>query len=173
MSTLSGSVMSSADPRVVEALERLRVPYELIEIDPAFADTAIFCEKYGVPLDRSANTIVVSAKGDPPRRAACVVLATTRLDVNRRVRKLLGARKVSFASAEEMHALTGMEVGGVTALALPDGLPLWVDERIRALDWVVIGAGSRGAKIRTSPEIFELLGAEFVADLAIDQIDRS
>ena len=159
--------MSAADPRVLDALDELGLDYEVMEIDPEHADTAAFCERYGIPPDHSANTIVVASKKEPKRYAACVVLATTRLDVNRRVRKLLGVPKASFATSEEMRELTGMEVGGVTAVALPDDLPLWVDERIRDLDWLILGAGSRGAKIRTTPAVFELLGALYVEDLAV------
>ena len=77
--------------RVVAVLDGLGVPYELQPIDPAFADTAAYCERYGVPLDRAANTLVVAAKKEPRRYAACVVKATTRLDVNRAVRRLLDA----------------------------------------------------------------------------------
>src|SRR5262245_45296139 len=91
-------------------LDRLGVPYETISIDPDFADTAAFCERYGYPLDHAGNTIVVASKKEPKQHAACVVLATTRLDVNHAVRDLMGVAKVSFASAEEMAQLTGMKV---------------------------------------------------------------
>src|SRR5947208_3233666 len=95
---------------VAAAVAKLGVPYELIPIDPAFADTAAFCEKYGYPVERSCNTIIVASKKEPKKFVACVVLAHTRLDVNKRVTKLMGVSKASFASAEEMVALTGMQV---------------------------------------------------------------
>src|SRR5438552_6540195 len=107
--------------RVRAVLERLAVPYEIITIDPDFADTAQFCAQYGIPLDQSANTIIVASKKEPREYCACLVLATTRLDVNRAVKKLMNASRVSFASAEETKALTGMLIGGVTVFALPDG----------------------------------------------------
>lgn len=151
----------------VAALERLGVPYELIPIDPAFADTAAFCERYGFPADRAGNTILVASKKEPKQYAACVVLATTRLDVNHAVRDLMGVSKLSFATAEEMRAVTGMEVGGVTAFGLPDGVPLYVDERLMALDWVILGTGGRNGKVKTTPEVFRRLGARVVTDLAL------
>lgn len=151
----------------VAALERLGVPYELIPIDPAFADTAAFCERYGFPADRAGNTILVASKKEPKQYAACVVLATTRLDVNHAVRDLMGVSKLSFATAEEMRAVTGMEVGGVTAFGLPDGVPLYVDERLMALDWVILGTGGRTGKIKTTPEVFRRIGARVVKDLAL------
>src|ERR1051326_7298827 len=94
--------------RVLEELDRLGLPYERIPIDPEHADTATFCEKYGYPLDRSANTIIVASKKEPKRYAACVVRADTRLDVNHAVRQLIGASRLSFAKPEETMELTGM-----------------------------------------------------------------
>jgi prolyl-tRNA editing enzyme YbaK/EbsC (Cys-tRNA(Pro) deacylase) len=138
-------------------LDRLGLPYEVIPIDPAFADTAAFCERYGYPADRAGNTIIVASKKEPKQYAACVVLATTRLDVNHAVRDLMGVSKLSFASAEEMAELTGMAMGGVTALGLPGHVPLFVDERLMALDWVILGTGGRHGKIKISPEVFSRL----------------
>ena len=109
----------SSTSSVFKTVANLGLPYEESEIDPALADTALFCERYGFPMEQSGNTIIVASKKDPKVFVACVVLATTRLDVNKRVRKLMGVSKASFASAEEMKVLTGMEVGGVTPFSLP------------------------------------------------------
>src|SRR5256885_958455 len=158
--------MRTPEHVVAELVAKLGVPYELIEIDPAFADTAAFCEKYGYPLDRSCNTIIVASKKEPKKFVACVVLAHTRLDVNKRVTKLMGVPKASFASAEEMMELTGMQVGGVTPFSLPAGLPLYVDDRVMAPEWIILGGGGRSLKIKTSPEVFRKLGAEVVSGLA-------
>jgi prolyl-tRNA editing enzyme YbaK/EbsC (Cys-tRNA(Pro) deacylase) len=159
--------VTEIEDRVIAALDATGVPYEPMPCDPDFADTAAFCERYGVAPDDSANTIVVVAKSDPRRYAACVVLATTKLDVNGSVRRRFGVRKVSFASADETRELTGMMIGGVTALALPADLPLWVDAAVLARPTVVVGGGSRSLKIRVTPRVFEHLpGTEIVDDLA-------
>ena len=156
------------EQRVVAVLDRLGVPYELQPIDPAFADTAAYCERYEVPLDRAANTLVVVAKKEPRRYAACVVKATTRLDVNHAVRRLLDASRISFASAEETRALTGMLLGGVTVFALPDDLPIYVDDKVMAHDWVILGSGSRSSKVKVSPEVLQrLAGAQVIAGLSV------
>jgi prolyl-tRNA editing enzyme YbaK/EbsC (Cys-tRNA(Pro) deacylase) len=153
--------------RVVEVLDGLGVPYTLQAIDPAFADTAAYCERYGVELDRAANTIVVASKKEPRQFAACVVKATTRLDVNHAVRRLLGTNRVSFASAEETRALTGMLLGGVTVFALPADLPIYVDEQVMGHDWVILGSGSRSSKVRVAPDVLRRLpGAQVVPGLA-------
>jgi prolyl-tRNA editing enzyme YbaK/EbsC (Cys-tRNA(Pro) deacylase) len=160
-------LMDSAEQAVLAAVDKLSIPYEVITIDPTYADTVAFCERYCYPLDQSANTIVVASKKEPKQFAACVVLATTQLDVNRRVKSLLGVSKASFATAEEMKALTGMEVGGVTPFALPAGISLYVDERILQLEWIILGGGGRTKKIKISPEVFTKLGAQIVADLGL------
>jgi prolyl-tRNA editing enzyme YbaK/EbsC (Cys-tRNA(Pro) deacylase) len=150
-------------------VERLGVPFEMLTCEPEFADTAAFCARYGYPLETAANTLIVASKKEPRRYAACVVLATTRLDVNRAVRDLLGVQKCSFATSEEMQALTGMTVGGVTVFGLPPDLPLYVDERVMALSWVILGSGGRNGKVKISPQVFgRMPGARVVAGLAVE-----
>lgn len=140
-----------------DALDALDVAYEVMECDPNLADTAAFVEAYGVPLDRSANTIVVASKGADPIHAACIVLATTSLDVNRVVRREMGVRKASFAGADAVRDLTGMEIGGVTPFGLPDGLPVLVDARVMEPDWVILGGGNRSSKLRLAPDALRAL----------------
>ena len=108
-----------AELSVRRQLDELGIEHEIVPCDPDLADTAAFCEAYGYAPEDSANTIVVAGKSTPPVYAACVVLATTRLDVNGTVRRRLGARKASFASADETREMTGMLIGGVTAFGLP------------------------------------------------------
>jgi prolyl-tRNA editing enzyme YbaK/EbsC (Cys-tRNA(Pro) deacylase) len=159
---------AEVERRVVAVLDRLGVPYELQPIDPAFADTAAYCERYGVPLEHAANTIIVASKKEPRRYAACVVKATTRLDVNRAVRRLLDVAKVSFASADETRALTGMLIGGVTVFALPADLAIYVDDKVMTLPWAILGSGSRSSKIRVSPEALRRLPGVQVVPMSVE-----
>lgn len=156
-----------ADPSVLEGLEAAGIAFEVMPCDPELADTADFCRAYGVDPAESANTIVVASRRPPGHNAACVALATTRLDVNGTVRRRLGVRKVSFAPADLTRELTGMEIGGVTVPGLPDGLPIWVDEAVAGTPSVVIGAGTRSAKIRLAgSDLARLPGVEVIAGLA-------
>ncbi|HUP55475.1 MAG TPA: YbaK/EbsC family protein [Methylomirabilota bacterium] len=160
--------------RLVAALDRLGVDYELFACDPALADTAAFCEAYGFAPEDAANTIVVIGKSDPPRYAACVVLAPNRLDVNRTVRDRLGTRKASFAPSESTREITGMEIGGVTVFGLPAELPVWVDARVMTRSRIVLGGGSRSWKVLAPPSILSALpGVEVVAGLATDPATSS
>jgi prolyl-tRNA editing enzyme YbaK/EbsC (Cys-tRNA(Pro) deacylase) len=151
----------------LEALLAGRGEHELFACDPALADTAAFCAAYGFSPADSANTIVVVGKSDPPVYAACIVLASHRLDVNRSVRGRLGTRKASFASAEETRDLTGHEIGGVTAFGLPAGLPILVDAAVMERERIVLGGGSRSWKVLAPPSILLTLhGVEVVDGLA-------
>lgn len=157
----------TAASEVISDLERLGLEYEEMECDPALADTADFCAAYDVPLEKSANAILVASRKPEGHNAVCVVLADSRLDVNGTVRRKLGVRKVSFAPAQLTKELTGQEIGGVTIFGLPADLPVWLDSRVLECDWVIVGAGSRSAKIKLNPaQLQGRDGFEFVEDLA-------
>lgn len=141
--------------RVQQALAQFGVPFEILDCDPELADTAVFCEHYGYALDNSANCLLVASKTGEKQQVACVLLANTRLDVNRTVRKKMGVRRLSFASAEETLNLTGMELGGVTPLALPETVPLWVDQRIMEREYIILGGGNRSSKVKVAPALFQ------------------
>jgi prolyl-tRNA editing enzyme YbaK/EbsC (Cys-tRNA(Pro) deacylase) len=140
-------------PPVVAALTGWSgpVPVEEIqvaEIDPDAADTAEFCARYGIGLDASANCVVVAGRrGADTRMAACVVLATTRADVNGLVRRHLDARKASFAPMDAAVAATGMEYGGITPVGLPATWPLLIDAAVAAHPKVIVGSGVRHSKL--------------------------
>jgi prolyl-tRNA editing enzyme YbaK/EbsC (Cys-tRNA(Pro) deacylase) len=152
------------EQQVVQVLDGLGVPYEIIRIDPGFADTAQFCERYGYAMEQSGNTIIVGSKKEPKQYAACVVKATRRLDVNHTVRKLMGVPRLSFATAEETMALTGMMIGGVTVFALPPDLAIYVDGTLFECERIVLGGGSRSTKILVTPEAFRRLPAATVIE---------
>ncbi|GIU93403.1 MAG: hypothetical protein KatS3mg011_2309 [Acidimicrobiia bacterium] len=148
-------------PAVERALIELGVDFEVMDCDPALADTAEFCRAYGVDPADSANAILVSSRKPPGIRAMCMALATTRLDVNHAVRQRLGVRKLSFASAEETLRITGMEIGGVTPFGLPPELGVLIDEAVMTRTRVVIGGGNRVSKVLLSPtQLLRIPGAE-------------
>jgi prolyl-tRNA editing enzyme YbaK/EbsC (Cys-tRNA(Pro) deacylase) len=145
---------NTIESAVFEILDRTEIPYEVMDCEPHLADTANFCQHYKIPPSHSGNCIVVATKKEPKRYCACVVTATTRLDVNKTVKKLLGG-KCSFASSEDTKRLTGMMIGGVTPFAIPKDWALYIDSRIMDLDTVILGGGSRSKKIKITPKIFE------------------
>ena len=154
-------------PAVAAALAELDIAHEALPCDAELADTALFCERYGHALEDSANALLVGSTRGEPVHALCVALATTRLDVNRVVRKRLGVRRLSFVDPALTRALTGMELGGVTPFGLPAGLPLWIDARVMGRERVVLGGGNRTSKLVVAPgALLRAPGAEVVEGLA-------
>jgi len=159
--------LSDTLPKIRAFLEQAGYPFEVLPCDPELADTAVFCEHYGVALENSANAILVRSKTGDKKFVVCVLLATDRLNTNHTVRKKIGARKVSFASTDETREMTGMEIGGVTPLCLPADLPIWIDDAVMQCEYVVLGGGNRSSKLKVDPQVLLLQpAAEVVAALA-------
>ncbi|MEV5518073.1 YbaK/EbsC family protein [Streptomyces flaveolus] len=160
---------------VADAVRHWRgsVPAEQIvyvDTDPQWADTAVFVEHYGRELlERSANCVVVAGKrGGGSTLAACVVLSTTRVDVNGVVRRHLGARKASFASMDTATGETGMEYGGITPVGLPADWPVLVDSAVVDLPYVLVGSGRRRGKLLVPGKaLAELPGAVVLEGLGV------
>ena len=150
---------------VAAALSLLPGPAWVAEIDAELADTAAFCAAYDIPPEVSANCVIVAARrAGQTTLAACVVLATTRADVNGLVRRHLGARKASFAPQDVAVAESGMEFGGITPVGLPADWPVLVDPEVEAADFVVIGSGTRGSKLAVPGAVLAALPAGQVLD---------
>ena len=159
--------MTDTLPAIRRFLEQSGTQFEVLPCAPELADTAAFCAHYGASLAHSANAILVKSKTGEEKFALCVLLATDRLDANRVVRKKLGARKLSFASADETRRITGMEIGGVTPLALPPDLPIWIDSAVMECDYLLLGGGNRCSKLKVEPAVLlNQPAAEVVESLA-------
>ncbi len=160
--------MSELASQVKTALDEYGIRHEVLACDPSLADTAAFCEHYGFTLEQAANTILVaSRKTEPTRYALCVVLGTTRLDVNKKVCELLGVKRSSFADAETTRELTDMEIGGVVAIGTDPEIPVYIDSLVLEQGKVVMGGGNRTSKLVLSPqELLKLPHATVLAKLA-------
>lgn len=154
-------------PVVENALAHYEIAYTVLECLPELADTAAFCEHYHVALDQAANTILVaSRKVEPTKYAVCVVLGTTRLDVNQKVCELLGVKKASFADAETTMQRTSMLIGGVTPFGISDA-PIYVDRAVMRQREVVMGGGNRSSKLLLNPqELLKLAHVTVIDGLA-------
>ena len=159
-------------PPVAAALERLGAAWAervgVAAIDPALADTAEFCARYGVSLDASANCVVIKGRrSSEVRFAACMVLATSRADVNGVVRRRLDVRAASFAPTDEAVEISGMEYGGITPIGLPADWPILIDAAVADAGEVVIGSGIRASKLFLPGAcLAELPHAEVIEGLA-------
>ena len=161
--------MSELDPNVQRAVDSIGVRYEVLDCNPEWADTDVFCSNYNIPRDHAANAILIASKSEPKQYAVCLVLATTKIDVNHAVSKLMGVKRLSFAPAEETQAVTGQAIGGVTVFGLPDAIPLYIDSRIMEKDYVIVGGGNRSTKIKLAPAELSRIPQATPADIAIER----
>lgn len=139
------------DNQVEVVLKQFDVANKVIACEPSVANTAAFCEEYGYKPEIAANTILVASKGEVKKYCACVVLATNRSDVNKKVRQLLGVKKLSFASADQTTALTGMMIGGVVIFGLPENIPIYADKQVMDQPEIIMGGGNRSSKLILEP----------------------
>ena len=159
--------MVKVQDSVQKVLDKYDIQHEVMECDPELADTAAFCEHYGIRPEQSANTILVaSRKIEPTKYSVCVVLATTRLDVNKTVCKDMGVKRASFASAEQTTDQTGMIIGGVVAIGVEDHT-IYIDSAVMQQDEVIMGGGNRSSKLKLHPkELLKLPNAQVIEGLA-------
>lgn len=158
---------SILDPQVRTALDLHGVQYEVLACEPHLADTAEFCAHYGIAPEEACNTILVALKTTPRQYVACLVRSDTKLDVNHRVSKIVGFKRLSFASGEETAELTGQLIGGVTLFGLPDGMPVYIDQKVMERERVILGGGNRSSKIRMAPQELLKLPNSRVEEIAI------
>ena len=161
--TFDGNIESE----IRQILKKLDIDYKWIDVDHYFADTENFCAKYKYPMDKSGYSILVASKRGENRYSASIVLASSKLDVNKKVRELMQVSRLSFANSEETMEITGMLIGGVTPIGLPQNLPLYIDSKVLANDYVIIGGGSRSGKIQLNPlDLLKLPSAQVVEGLS-------
>lgn len=161
----------SAD--VANVMSALNIEHSVIDCDPEFADTKKFCDHYGYSVNEAANVLLIASKKGKLKYAACVVLATCRLDVNKTARKKLGVSRISFANPDQMRELTGMELGGVTPFGMPGNVPVWIDSQVMDCDRIILGGGNRSSKIVLSPAmLLKVPNVEVVEHLAFQPVSE-
>jgi prolyl-tRNA editing enzyme YbaK/EbsC (Cys-tRNA(Pro) deacylase) len=152
--------MSLLHPAVSDAVERYGIVAEVLACKPEWADTAEFCANYSIPHDEACNTILVALKKEPRQYVCCLVRADSKLDVNHRVSKEAAFKRLSFAGASETAQISGMEIGGVTLIGLPEEIPILIDTLVMEKQSVIVGGGNRTSKLRLDPsELLKLPGA--------------
>jgi len=162
---LSESISSD----VASVISALNIEHTVLGCEPEFADTQKFCDHYGYSVDEAANVLLIASKKGEPKFAACVVLATCRLDVNKTARKKLGVSRISFANPDQTQKLTGMELGGVTPFGMPENVPVWIDSRVMECKQIILGGGNRSSKIVLTPAmLLKISNAEVVVNLAYE-----
>lgn len=153
-------------PAVLDALtvRGLLDDVGVVEIDPGVSDTAATRERFGLDAATLANCVVVGGRREGAERiAACVVLSTTRADVNGTVRRLLDVRKASFLPMDRCRA----DRDGVRRdhpHGLPADWPVLVDARVGRADVVIVGSGVRRSKILVPGRLLAALPQARIVD---------
>ena len=140
---------------------------KVIAIDPAISDTAAFSAHYDLPATVMGNAVLVMGKRQGElRQCCCMCLANRRVDVNGFVKHTLDVRSASFAPMDLAVESSGMEYGGITPVGLPPEWPVWLDETVRDVEWMVIGSGVRQSKlILPGKALLNLPGARLMSGL--------
>jgi prolyl-tRNA editing enzyme YbaK/EbsC (Cys-tRNA(Pro) deacylase) len=160
--------MNNIEETIKSTLLNLDVKYEWIQVDPEFADTQAFTDKYGYRLDQSGNTIIVGSKRGEKKFSACIVLGIHKLDVNKKVKSLMATSRVSFATPEDTMLITGMLIGGVTPFGIPESIPFYIDAKVMESEFLIVGGGSRSGKIKIHPkELLKIPNAQIIEGLSL------
>ena len=153
--------------RISEELNKLEVNYEIIDIDPNYSDTREFCGKYSINPENAINALLISSKDINREYVMPLMQATRRIDVNHKLKKLTGFKRLSFANSEKTKEITGMELGAVTPFGLQDmGISVYVDKPIMSLKYIILGAGIRSQKIKITPDVLEKISYLTIADIS-------
>ena len=103
----------------------------------------------GAPADAVYKTLVVLREPPKSGKPVLVMIASPREVDLKLLAKALGEKKLRMASQNEAESLTGLQVGGISALALLNrGFEICIDEPALALDQVHISAGQRGIDLQ-------------------------
>jgi len=131
-------------------LEARRVPYETYTFPPEIHSAEGVAQVVGLPASRVYRTLVVVRKQGKP---LLVMIAGDReLDL-KRLAKAMAEKKLRIATCKEEESLTGLEVGGISALALLHrGFDVYIDRAATKLKRVIVSAGCRGINLGMTVE---------------------
>ena len=138
---------------------------EIFECKDEFSDTQSFCDHYGYKIEDSCNAILIKSKKPEEFYSLFCVLGSNRLDVNHKAKKIMGARKVSFASKEEAEGTTNQIYGGISPLGLVPDIKIYIDIQVLEREKIFIGAGNRVSKFFLTPDSLVELTRGKVEDL--------
>lgn len=141
-------------------LEARSIVYETRHYDPQIRDAEAVAQAVGLPADEVFKTLVVER---PARKKPVLVMLPCNSTLNmKRLAKALGQKKVALAPHAAAERLTGLKVGGISALALVQKQwDVYLDSRYRT--HVVISGGQRGTQLRLETSaLIDLLSCQIV-----------
>jgi Cys-tRNA(Pro)/Cys-tRNA(Cys) deacylase len=134
----------------IRILEQNKIPYEVFEYDNSFHDAQEVAEILGLPNFMLYKTLIVEAINDPSQVKPFVALVPSHERLNlKKLAAVIGIKKAKMVSHKDAEALTGLQVGGISPLALTSkNWKMFIDRQATELQHVVISAGQRGFQLR-------------------------
>ena len=131
-------------------LEQRGIPHEALEYNSSFHNAEEVAEVLGLPYAMLYKTLVVQVIGNSSQAKSLLVLIPSQDQLNlKKMAAAAGVKKVKMASHADAERLTGLQVGGISPLALMDkNWPVFLDRQATTLPHIVISGGQRGVQIR-------------------------
>ncbi len=128
-------------------LEQHQIPYEVVEFDDSMRDAGEIAEALGFPPHMVYKTLVAEPEGGG--KPFLVMLAADRRLNLKRLAQAAGVKKVRMAAHKDAEALTGLRVGGISALALTHkNWIVFLDKPAMEMQAILVSGGQRGVDLR-------------------------
>lgn|SRR5574341_604991 len=151
----------------MRVLEAQSIPYEVVIFPDTIHDAEQVARFAGVPPENVYKTLVVEVDDPGFKPVLVMIAANARLDL-KKVASAVGVRKVHMARHADAERLTGLKVGGISALALLNrGFDIYIDEWAQLLDFILVSAGQRGMNLRLHPDdLIQVTAAQVIGAIA-------
>lgn len=134
---------------VIRYLDQHKIDYEIFELPAEKLGAEVTASLLHQPLEVIFKTIVVKRAGRG-KTILAVVPGTSEVDL-KALAKVIGEKKVFLTTQNEAESLTGLQVGGISPLALINrGFQVVIDSSAQEHDRIHISGGERGLNIRLS-----------------------
>jgi Cys-tRNA(Pro)/Cys-tRNA(Cys) deacylase len=152
-----------AKTNAIRLLDAKRVPYEALTYDAEIHSAVGVADVLGVPPEQVYKTLVVLREEPRSRPLLVMIAGPEELDM-RLLARSIGAKAVRMAPHREAERLTGLQVGGIGALALVDRpFEPCIERAALGHDWVLVNGGRRGLNLRIAvQDLIRLTGAHTV-----------
>lgn len=131
----------------MKLLDGKKVPYEALSYPDNLRDAEEVAQALGLAPDQVFKTLVVSRTG-PGKTILAMIPADQQLDL-KKLAKAAGEKKLKMAAHVDAEEVTGLQVGGISALALTNrGFEVFLDKTADSFTEIVVSAGERGQQIK-------------------------
>ena len=139
----------------MKLLEGKKVVYEAYSYPASLRDAQEVAAAVGWPAGQVFKTLVVP-RPQPGKPMLVMIAADRQLDL-KKLAKVVGEKKLKMATQREAERLTGLQVGGISPLALLNrGFDIYLDDSAQEYEWIIISAGQRGLQIELA--VSDLVG---------------